>query len=1744
MPVSDDDLEGFGPSNVVPLTRASAASVNPQPDAAAKAVSMAPGLGLPPSVIGADLETFQQADRGQKAAQAIERNGWISDYVTRNPMAAEVSSDDYDNLEKVSKAVQPFTIAGRQGGLLQAAPEFFLHTIPEATSLLTTAEGRQRLVNAFGKFGEQFYQQTLAAPGDFEKQGFDIHDPADLDRALSLGLLVGLGKQSPKVEAFPRIGRSTPGEVNAFLHQAEGFKTRQEIDEFLAGKAAPGKDPKQVLQVEMAKADSAKLDDAIAAAEASNTKARSPQMLEDFIAGHDTDNIHLPAETVADLYRAEGKTPTEGDGLFGFVPGLSRDLALGVETGAEVTVPASKYIAHIDPAVHEKIKDLIRFRPEGLTVEEAKETKPELPDVVPEKEFLKQFDEADKKLPNKAQDAITSFVGGGPEAIKEGQEFGLMQQSRLEDALAGKDAETQKQLFQAGESLRQQLRNKYGDYLTLYRVQGKDIEGKSAREGLSFTSNESFAKEYAGMSPERKLYSGEQIKEFEAALEKIGEVKIGQFTLKAEDGGINIYDSSIGGFVTDTASIKEFVNGLNEDRRAINEQSAKRAESILKKNVPVDNIIWYTNRFGQNEFIVRTNKGQIPEFITVAREQSQELGLRPLFSEPPPDMTKPEFERYNRRVKDAQQAILDKATKQVEAEKDARLTKEWKAQEAQVREEMTGAVATRPDVATESFLKKGKLKLDESVIEALAPDNSIPAALKTSGGAHPDDIAPFVGYESGAELVKGLNDLIAERKARGESPTKQLERLINEATSALMEARHGDFGKQIAEEARALALDDIHFDLLSDELRALARQAGGQPPLSKDGLKEWVQGQFSSLDTKAAADFGRWQKSAGREGRKAEQALLKGDAVEAFKAKQRQVLSWLMAKEANRFAKDIEKIAAKIDRVQGAKEITSMDQEHFDQLRSMLASAGFAPRHSVPQGLRPLADFVASSDGQLAVASWLTDGAQRPADPSKLTAQEMRDLGKSVDSMMHVGRAVKMLDSARGKAELQNVVFDVKAELERFDLINQPLNPSIPQRAKSLVRWVNAWSLLVERMLDYTDKFDPNGPLTTYLDRPLRDANVKEIQLNEKATRHLQKLAKLTDNSINDIIPNQVIPSELNESGFLDMNRRNLRQLMGYMGSESGIKKVTQGFGVEEAAVWKLINDNATKADWQWVAGMHELFETLWKESAEMQERDTGVVADPVKAKAMKSEKYGDFPGGYWPIKYDRMRSNIEGHIAAKSDLFDKHYVQAVTPQAYTEARTQFAAPLDLSGQLIGSHIRGMIHDIAFREAVRNAAKLINNAEFMAAMTQKWSKEYAGLLPSWIKDIANAQRVDDSYAMGAARWSALVRQNITSTLIALNPGTVIKHGMSALGMSIERVGAKELGSAAVELGAKAMIQSANELIKGKGEPPTQERLDALKAITDPSEIGDQVRQFIIDSSAVMRNRQRAAADNIREAYQQNIKAGAAQIFVDARNAWMDIGRFPVALSDAVSAMPTWLAAYKEAMTRGEDHTQAVFEADKQVSRAHGSSFIGDRPRIMRTDEVMRWVTPLYNFWNHMQNNYMQWMWDAGAWAKGREELGANISSLSRRVFWLAIWSIAAEEIASPAMDEDRRSLGQKVFMATLRHFGAGYIGVRDVTNAAAHGYEPSVGLLGTLSKEIAGTGREMARVGAEKELSKNWLIHAMTALGFATGLGGAQLGKTSSYLKDRFTGAERGPKSWAELRQGLRTGHSKPRIHK
>jgi hypothetical protein len=1193
----------------------------------------------------------------------------------------------------------------------------------------------------------------------------------------------------------------------------------------------------------------------------------------------------------------------------------------------------------------------------------------------------------------------------------------------------------------------------------------------------------------------------------------------------------------IGSLQNDIASLKKEIADIKKDetdsrreeRVRMKEIALERAEYDLRKEMELGEATRNFVVFDDKLVTIKEKNGNPVEAAVVeaTEAEKQRMKLSPnltmLFKDAKSiGITEGEFAAYSAKIERAEQAILDKAVAIRKAEVAKPLTAEWKRNEATVKDEVTRELAERGPFAAEEFLRKNKIELKGENVDAIA-----------------DDLAPLFGFETGEELRGALGALEMERAATGKGPKWQLAQAVKEETARRMEERYGDLAENIAKEARQMALSLHTFDVLADEVRILAKLAGVEPPLSRDELVTWAKQSFERSNIREASNWQKLSRAVERGGREAEKALLKGDFLEAFQAKQRQMLAATLAKESLGLQKEIDRVEQSIDRFLSEQSIKGMDQTHLEHIRQMLASVGLPQQFPPTRDLGTLRDFVADSEGQLAVAHWLLDGSQ--PQMQAMSVEQFREFADSLKSMAHVGRQAQTLESARGKADLQNVIFDIKKQQERFNLIEQPLNPSVPQRVKAFGRWVTAAHLLVERMLDYSDQFDPNGPLTTWLDRPLRDSNAKEIVLTEQVSKQLRALKQYTDSSVNDLIPNKLIPDTLSSTGFLNMDRGNLRQLMLHMGSRSNIAKVSQGFGVNEADLRRFVDQNAKEKDWKWVQGMWDLFAGLKVEADAMQLRDTGVPADTVEAVPFTTSRFGEFKGGYAPLVYDKVRSNIQGDIAAQNPIFDPYYVSATTPKGYTISRTQYAGPLDLTGSLMASKIQAMVHDIAFREAVRNASKLINNAEFMADMTQKWGREYSGLLNGWLKDIANVRNVDDSYAMGAARVMAGIRQNITSALIAFNPGTYMKHGGTAASMSFERVGIKPLVSAIKDLGLKAIYQNARDLVTSTDSRPEPAFIDALKEVTDPGPKGETARDFVLASSAVMRNRQRKFEDSIRGAYEQAAESGAVQSLKDARHWAMNMGRVPVSLSDTMSAMPTWLASYKAAIARGEEHTDAVFIADKDVSRAHGSNFIGDKPRVLRTGEMMRWVTPLYNFWNHMANNYFQAAWDIGGLARGREEPNANIRSLSNKLFWLVVIPIAIEEMAGPARDEHGDSLGLQILKATARQFGASIIFMRDMTNAAFSGYEPSIGLLGTVMKSISDTAKDIHKSGTG-QLSKDWMIHSFTALGMLTGVGGSQVGKTGSFVKDLATGRER-PRTFNEYRQGLRTGHSKARKH-
>lgn len=1714
-------------------------------DEAAKALQIQKKTGIPASVVQSDLPGYDAHARQQSAVKAIQ-NPFIAKYIDTSANGAKVSGDDYEKLDEVSQYFQNL----KQDQINNRAQVGVFAGIAEVGNLLASPPGREKLYNALTQLPAAIGHGLLdfvQTPGKVQSGEINLTTPEGLNQGIGFGLGVALGTRDIRVGRTGDMagGVSTPADVDAFLAKVRGAKTRQEIDAFLAEKAGGSAIKPLLLGVERANIASEALTQAVEAAQQSTTKVRSPETFAEFGAAHGDDVVYIDAAKIMELYQKEGKVPAEGDGLFGFVPGLAGKLHEGEATGGEVTIPVSQYVAYIDPAVHEGLKDSVRLHDDGVTLAEAEDHKAAIEAWHGTPHDFEKFD-------------LTKIgTGEGAQVYGHGLYF----------------AENRGVAEHYGKTVTEQLHQKSepviipGNPFSGAEILVPDESFKSNTYKVSIAADPTHFLDW-------DLPLSEQSPNVQAALEKLGiNVKMNA-TMEGSFAHDHLRDIEESKIMAERETAGSPLPKISDAPERVSKALAEAgipgikyldqgsrpgpgavtsAGMKLEAPKPTRNFVIFDDRLVS---IKEKNGEPIAAMLEAAVETEKLfLGLKTtpfmnmLFKDAKSvGITDTEFTKYSDKIARAEQAILDKSVAVGKREAAQRLGPEWKRNEATVKDEVTNELTNTGAFAAEKYLRDNRIDI--------AHDRAADVA---------DDLAPLFGFENGQDLLRGLQAIETEKAASGKGPQVQLRDAIKAETAARMEERYGNLAENIAKEAREIALADHTFDILADEVRLLAKAAKIAPPLSRENMVEWAEGAFEQRNIKDAADWTKHQRTVAKGGRTAEKELLKGDFREAFQAKQEQFLAAIWAKESIALQKVIDGAEKKIDRFSTEEVIPSIDQAYLEQIRQMLASVGIPQQFAPLRDTGPLRDFVANSEGQIAVAPWLMDGSQPKLQD--MSVGQFRDFVKSMQSLEHVGRAAKTLDSAYGKAEVQNVIFDIKKELDRFDLIEQPLNPTVPQRIRAVGRWITAAHLLVERMLDYTDKFSPEGPLTRFLDRPLRDSNVKEIQLTEKVSKQLRELKQYTDSSVNELIPNKLIPDTLSSTGFLNMDRGNLRQLMLLMGTRSGAGKVAEGFGVNEADVRRFMDQNATEKDWKWVQGMWKMFADLKVEADAMQLRDTGVPADTLTPVPITTP-FGEVTGGYAPLVYDRSRSNIQGDIAAKNPIFEPHYISATTPHGYTIARTQYQGPLDLTGTLMPSKIQAMVHDIAFREAVRNASKLINNDEFMAEMTKKWSKEYAGLLPGWLRDIANVHNVDDSYAMGAARVMAGLRQNITSGLIAFNPGTFIKHGVTAASMSTERVGAAAIASAVKELGLKSIVENARDLVRSTDSRPEPEFIDALKEVTDPSERGDNARQFVLDSSAVMRARQRKFQDSIRGAYETGAEAGPWQSAKDFRHAAMNLGRFPVALSDAVSAMPTWLAAYKKAFAGGADHADAVFQADKEVSRAHGSGFIGDKPRVQRTGELMRWITPLYTFWNHMANNYFQAAWDMSAMISGpkiageleapdiinmsknakgewqyKPEPNATVRAMSNKLFWLVIIPLIVEETAGPVKDEHGDRPGMQALKAVGRHFGSSIIGLRDITNAALGGYDPSIGMTGILLKTMSDTGKDIQRLGAKGAATRDWMIHSFSALAALTGVGGAQVGRTANFVKDLTTGQER-PRTFNDYRQGLRTGHSKARMFK
>lgn len=246
---------------------------------------------------------------------------------------------------------------------------------------------------------------------------------------------------------------------------------------------------------------------------------------------------------------------------------------------------------------------------------------------------------ADDALTGAADRAITGFIGVPPGTVDDpdGADHGLMNARPLEAAYAsdGDGGETRQQIEEAFAPVREAIRAKVGDTVTCYRYQAKvstsaNTINMSAGEGgarsvLSWTTDRQFAEHLAGVGKKRRIFTEEEIVAAERQYEETGVTQMPGMKRRQ----LHRTTSDVGGKeitypmiieddqeITDADSVRAWLGSENEERAAENAKRDTSMQQIITADIPLNEVVWASDRAGQSEFIVRNR----PEAVFVAAD--------------------------------------------------------------------------------------------------------------------------------------------------------------------------------------------------------------------------------------------------------------------------------------------------------------------------------------------------------------------------------------------------------------------------------------------------------------------------------------------------------------------------------------------------------------------------------------------------------------------------------------------------------------------------------------------------------------------------------------------------------------------------------------------------------------------------------------------------------------------------------------------------------------------------------------------------------------------------------------------------------------------------------------------------------------------------------------------------------------------------------------------------------------------
>jgi hypothetical protein len=877
---------------------------------------------------------------------------------------------------------------------------------------------------------------------------------------------------------------------------------------------------------------------------------------------------------------------------------------------------------------------------------------------------------------------------------------------------------------------------------------------------------------------------------------------------------------------------------------------------------------------------------------------------------------------------------------------------------------------------------------------------------------------------------------------------------------------------------RALDVLALERDLfLNFKRTASVQRAQETKALAKKAAREWLHSKPARL----AARFSPYYTAQKRAATRAARALARQDYDAAAQAKMEELFNAAAAAESVRISKQLRRLQESMKYFQRKKITLLKKQEHYLQMADLLARLGYARNDYDPSmKIESLAAWVKrykdlGYDGVM-IPDWITNES-RNLDWRYLSIDSLQQVVDALKNINHTANFENRLFSMHRHKTISDLAFMVSQHLSKTisqktrEKFKDQVEPEKDGFFSGMEKYFYSMTKL-DTLLHKADGYHDFGFMYDLFGKPTKEAADKEsVHLRAFKDAYKKLIDEhYTQDELQEIFTTKKYHPELGD----ECTKERLLAMALNMGNEQNRKRLFDnppvGFRYlknpdgttnewTQESVERLLRNNLTAKDWDFVQGVWDLINEPWGEVSKMHQMLTGFTPGKVEplsfAIATADGKTAQLRGGYYPIKYDWRGSRWaerEEYLAQPLYTESNQAWAATTKQGHTKARAKdVRQPLALNLNLVERHMTEVIHDLYFRPVVVDLRRLLDNDYMRETLIKNLGRNGYDLLKAHLNMIATGGQ--ETSGIGVINKTVEWLRRHTTIAVLAGKSSVIIENLANPWLFINAVDGF----------------TAKDVLKGVGLALSEYGPQSLLGM----EHAKQLQAYVFSKSPMMKDKSENYDVTMRQLRKANI-FGEDSMLLEFTNAAM-------VATDDFFAIPMWVTAYnkwfdmatKEGKNEKEADRIAIDRADMLINRVLGSGRRYDAAEIMRNrNAIVRCLTMFATF---MNNEFNRWSRETGLLLEEHDAIRYAGFVGGRLLVWHTVSQLLAGKWPDDLSPDE---LLKWWFSGLVDNVSGMFVGVRDILPvllAKAMGWQS----FGYRPTPISGTLEEMILRPAE-----------------------------------------------------------------